>query len=167
LTSTYSAWLNPFFISRVDEWVLEMVASDDVRSHTAIHVLKGAVVHVLGRGAKWSASAYSQGTHGGLTVQFDRKPSDEEMQRIEEAANQKIREDILTEVHELARGDAEVRWGDDIYDLFPSRRAQGRQGIPPPRLERQHLCEATLRQNWGGRQHQDWRSGDTAPTSNS
>ena len=96
-----------------------MVASDDVRSHTAIHVLKGAVVHVLGRGAKWSASAYSQGTHGGLTVQFDRKPSDEEMQRIEEAANQKIKEDIQTEVHELARSDAETRWGDDIYDLFP------------------------------------------------
>jgi alanyl-tRNA synthetase len=96
-----------------------MVASDDVRSHTAIHVLKGAVVYVLGRGAKWSASAYSQGLHGGLTVQFDRKPTDEEMQRIEGAANQKIREDISTEVHEVARDDAEARWGDDIYDLFP------------------------------------------------
>ncbi len=96
-----------------------MVASDDVRSHTAIHVLKGAVVYVLGRGAKWSASAYSQGLHGGLTVQFDRKPTNEEMQRIEGAANQKIREDISTEVHEVARDDAEARWGDDIYDLFP------------------------------------------------
>ena len=96
-----------------------MVASDDVRSHTAIHVLKGAVVHVLGRGAKWSSSAYSQGTHGGLIVQFDRKPTDEEMQRIEEAANQKIKEDAATEVHEMTRSDAEARWGDDIYDLFP------------------------------------------------
>ena len=93
--------------------------SGDIRSHTAIHILKGAVVHVLGRSAKWSASAYSQGTHGGLTVQFDRKPTDEEMQRIEESANQKIREDKPTEVHEIARGDAEARWGDDIYDLFP------------------------------------------------
>jgi alanyl-tRNA synthetase len=96
-----------------------MVASDDVRSHTAIHVLKGAVVHILGRGAKWSASAYSQGTHGGLTVQFDRKPTDEEMKSIEEAANQKIKENATTEVHEMARSDAEARWGDDIYDLFP------------------------------------------------
>ncbi len=96
-----------------------MVASDDVRGHTAIHVLKGAVVHVLGRGAKWSASAYSQGTHGGLTVQFDRKPTDEEMARIEEAANAKIREDAATEMHEMSRADAEVKWGDDIYDLFP------------------------------------------------
>jgi alanyl-tRNA synthetase len=96
-----------------------MVASDDVRGHTAIHVLKGAVVNVLGRGAKWSSSAYSQGTHGGLTIQFDRKPTDEEMQRIEETANQKIREDALTGVFEMSRVDAEARWGDDIYDLFP------------------------------------------------
>jgi alanyl-tRNA synthetase len=96
-----------------------MVASDDVRSHTAIHVLKGAVVHVLGIGARWSANAYSKGTHGGLTVQFERKPTDEEMQMIEEAANQKIGEDVPTEVHEMARCDAETRWGNDIYDLFP------------------------------------------------
>ncbi len=96
-----------------------MVASEDVRSHTAIHVLKGAVVHVLGRGAKWSASAYSGGTHGGLTVQFDRKPSDEEIAKIEEAANTKIRENAATEMHEMNRSDAEARWGDDIYDLFP------------------------------------------------
>jgi alanyl-tRNA synthetase len=96
-----------------------MVASDDVRSHTAIHILKGAVVNILGRGAKWSASAYSQGTHGGLAVQFDRKPTNEEMQRIEEAANQKIRENVFTETHEMNRTEAEARWGDDIYDIFP------------------------------------------------
>jgi alanyl-tRNA synthetase len=109
----------PYFISQVIERVLEMVVSDDVRCHTAIHILKGAVVYILGKGAKWSASAYSQGTHGGLTVQFDRKPTDEEMKRIEEAANQKIKENVATEIHALTRSDAEARWGDDIYDLFP------------------------------------------------
>ncbi|MCX6654570.1 MAG: alanyl-tRNA editing protein [Candidatus Bathyarchaeota archaeon] len=96
-----------------------MDASDEVRGHTAIHVLKGAVVHVLGMGAKWSASAYSQGIHGGLTVKFDRKPTNEELTRIEEAANKKIMENAPTEVHEISRSDAEARWGDDIYDLFP------------------------------------------------
>ena len=95
-----------------------MIASDDVRSHTAIHELKGAVVNVLGRSAKWSASAYSQGAHGGLTVQFERKPTDEEMERIEEAANKKIKEDVSTDVHEMNRSDAEALWGDDIFDLF-------------------------------------------------
>jgi len=96
-----------------------MIASGDVRGHTAIHVLKGAVIQVLGRGAKWSASAYSQGTHGGLSVQFNRKPTDVEMDRIEELANQKIREDTTVEIQEMSRSDAEARWGDDIYDLFP------------------------------------------------
>jgi alanyl-tRNA synthetase len=96
-----------------------MVASDDVRGHTAIHILKGAVVKVLGRGAKWSASTYSQGLHGGLTVQFDRKPTNDEMSRIEVAANQKIVENTNTEVTEMSRSDAEARWGDDVYDIFP------------------------------------------------
>jgi alanyl-tRNA synthetase len=96
-----------------------MVTPDEVKGHTAIHVLKGAVVYVLGRGAKWSASAYSQGIHGGLAVQFDREPTDEELTRIEEAANQKIMENSTIEVYEMNRSDAEARWGDDIYDLFP------------------------------------------------
>ena len=76
-------------------------------------------MHVLGRGAKWSASAYNGGSHGGLTVQFDRKPTDEEMAKIEEAANAKIKENAATEMHDMARSDAEAKWGDDIYDLFP------------------------------------------------
>ena len=91
--------------------------SDDVRSHTAIHVLKGAVFKVLG--AKWSASAYSSGTHGGLAVTFDHKPSDDEIEEIEKLANLKIHENQRVEIHELKRKDAEERWGDAIYDLFP------------------------------------------------
>ena len=96
-----------------------MIGSDSIRGHTAIHILKGAVVKVLGVEAKWSASAYSQGDHGGLTVRFDRKPTEEEMQMIEEAANQKIMENAQTEIYEMSRTDAEARWGEDIYDLFP------------------------------------------------
>ena len=96
-----------------------MITSDDIRGHTAIHVLKGAVIKVLGRSAKWSASAYSRGNHGGLSVRFDRKPTDEEMNKIEELANQKIKEDAAIEIQELSRIEAEARWGDDIYDLFP------------------------------------------------
>jgi alanyl-tRNA synthetase len=91
--------------------------SDDVRSHTAIHILKGAVFKVLG--AKWSASAYSNGTHGGLAVKFERKPSEDEINQIERLANLKIHEDQPIEIHELGRKEAEERWGDSIYDLFP------------------------------------------------
>jgi alanyl-tRNA synthetase len=95
------------------------MSADDVRGHTGIHILKGAVFHVLGDGAKWSASAGSQGTHGHLAVQFDRKPTDEEIELIEEEANAKIREDAAIETFELTRAEAESRWGDYIYDLFP------------------------------------------------
>ena len=38
---------------------------------------------------------------------------------IEEAANQKIMENAKTEIYEMSRTDAEARWGEDIYDLFP------------------------------------------------
>jgi alanyl-tRNA synthetase len=89
----------------------------DTRSHTAIHIVKGAVVKVLG--AKWSASAYSSGLHGGLAVQIDRKPTDEEIKLIEEKANTKVKDNQSIEIFEISKKDAESRWGDEIYDLFP------------------------------------------------
>jgi alanyl-tRNA synthetase len=91
--------------------------SVEVRTHTALHVLKGAVVKVLG--AKWTAGVSVGGSHGRLTVQFDRKPTDEELARVEELANAKIQEDAPIEVLGLGRPEAEERWGDAIYDVFP------------------------------------------------
>jgi len=91
--------------------------SDEVRAHTALHVVKGAVVKVLG--AKWTASVYVSGKHGRLTVKFDRKPSEEEVKRIEELANLKVEEDAPVNVYTLPREEAERRFGDEMYDLFP------------------------------------------------
>ncbi|MDH5201035.1 MAG: alanyl-tRNA editing protein [Candidatus Bathyarchaeota archaeon] len=91
--------------------------SVEVRTHTALHVLKGAVVRVLG--AEWTSGVSVDGSQGRLTVQFDRKPTDEELAEIEELANAKIREDAPVEELELDRAEAEGRWGDAIYDLFP------------------------------------------------
>jgi alanyl-tRNA synthetase len=87
------------------------------RTHTALHVLKGAVQNVLG--AKWTAGVFVQENHGRLTVQFERKPTDEEMEKIEEAANNKIKEDVSVEILEMGRKDAEDKFGGIIYDLFP------------------------------------------------
>ena len=92
---------------------------DEVRTHTALHVLKGAVVKILGSGAKWTASTYVSGKHGRLTVKFNRKPTPEEIRRIEELANRKIAEDLRIEVVKMERSEAERVYGDDIYDLFP------------------------------------------------
>ncbi|MCS7099839.1 MAG: alanyl-tRNA editing protein [Sulfolobales archaeon] len=90
----------------------------EVRTHTALHVLKGAVVRVLGKDAMWTASTYVEGRHGRLVVQFSRKPSDGELKHIEELANSKVSEDLRIEVVELAREEAEKTYGDVIYDLF-------------------------------------------------
>ncbi|MCD6513667.1 MAG: alanyl-tRNA editing protein [Candidatus Odinarchaeota archaeon] len=59
------------------------------------------------------------GNKGKLTVQFDRKPTKEEIQTIEDLANKKIEENVEIKIHELPREEAEKRWGDEIYDLFP------------------------------------------------
>lgn len=89
----------------------------ETRTHTALHVLKGAVQRVLG--AKWTAGVFVQSNHGRLTVQFDRKPSEEELEEIEELANKKIKENATVEILDMNRTDAERGFGDTIYDLFP------------------------------------------------
>ncbi|MEM1835304.1 MAG: alanyl-tRNA editing protein [Sulfolobales archaeon] len=91
---------------------------DEVRTHTALHILKGAVVRVLGRDAMWTASTYVEGKHGRLVVQFSRKPLDSELKAIEELANTKIAEDLKVEVVRMPREEAERVYGEVIYDLF-------------------------------------------------
>jgi alanyl-tRNA synthetase len=90
--------------------------SIEIKTHTALHVLKGAVVKVLD--AKWTAGVSVNGNHGRLTVQYDKKPTEEEISRIEKETNDKIEENVTIEIHEMDRADAESRWGDLIYDLF-------------------------------------------------
>lgn len=89
----------------------------EVRTHTALHIVKGAIFRVLG--AKWSTSAASEGGHGRIAVELDRKPTDEEEAEIQRLVDQKIREDARIEVQEMSRSDAETRFGDYIYDKFP------------------------------------------------
>jgi len=89
----------------------------EVRTHTALHVVKGAVRKVLG--AKWTASVYVSGNHGRLTVKFDRKPTEDEVKEIEKLANEKVRENAPVLMYKLSRDEAEGRFGDEIYDLFP------------------------------------------------
>jgi len=89
----------------------------ETRTHTALHVLKGAAVKVLG--ARWTAGVHVKGSHGRLTLQFDRKPTPEEVVRIEELVNSKILDDAPVEVTDMERREAEALYGDAIYDLFP------------------------------------------------
>lgn len=93
------------------------MSSEEPRTHTALHVVKGSVQKVLG--AKLTTSVYTSGNHGRLTVQFDRKPTDEEMARIEQAANQKVADGTEVLEFEMDRGEAEGHFGKEIYDQFP------------------------------------------------
>ena len=81
---------------------------DEVRTHTALHIIKGAIVKVLGEDAKWSTSANVNGLHGRIAVEFNRKPTDEEIASIERLANEKIEENAVIETHELSRKNAEA-----------------------------------------------------------
>ena len=80
-------------------------------------MVKGAAERVLG--AKKTASIYVSGGHGRLTVQYERKPTEEEMKNIERAANEKIAEGAEVLEFEMERAEAEGHFGDAIYDLFP------------------------------------------------
>lgn len=91
--------------------------SEEARTHTAAHVVKGAVEKVLG--ARWTASVYVSGSHGRLTVKFDRRPTDEEMTKIEEEANAKVLEGSDVLEFEMEKEEAEAHFGESIYDLFP------------------------------------------------
>jgi len=93
------------------------LSSEELRTHSAAHVLKGAVQSVLG--AKLTASVHVSGSHGRLTVQFDRKPTDEEMSRVEQAANDKVAEGSEVLEFEMEKAEAEGHFGDSIYDLYP------------------------------------------------
>ncbi|MGD0396744.1 MAG: alanyl-tRNA editing protein [Nitrososphaerales archaeon] len=93
------------------------MSSEEVRTHTAVHVLKGAVQRILG--AKWTVSVFVSGTHGRLTVQFDRKPTAEEIARIEQVSNEKVSEGAEVVEFEMEKDEAEGHFGNAIYDLFP------------------------------------------------
>jgi alanyl-tRNA synthetase len=93
------------------------LSSEEVRTHSAVHVVKGAVQKVLG--AKWTASVFVSGSHGKLTVQFDRKPTDEEMALVEQEANEKIAEGAEMLEFEMEKEEAEGHFSDAIYDLYP------------------------------------------------
>ena len=94
-----------------------MTSSERVRTHTALHVVKGAARRILG--TKWTAGVHVEGLHGRLTLKCDRQPTETELQNVQSLANEKI--DANVEVHELEmdRAEAVAKWGEDIYDLFP------------------------------------------------
>ncbi len=93
------------------------MSGEETRTHSALHVVKGAAQSVLG--AKVTTSTYVSGKHGRLTVQFGRAPTPEELASVERAANQKVSEGVEIVEFEMDKEEAQNHFGDQIYDLFP------------------------------------------------
>jgi alanyl-tRNA synthetase len=93
------------------------LSTTEVRSHSALHVLKGAVVRMLG--PRRTSSATSSGNRGTLTVEIDRNPTAKELWAIEDAANREIIENAEVLQFEMERQEAEGHYGVAIYDSPP------------------------------------------------
>ena len=89
----------------------------EVRAHSAVHVLKGAVIRVLG--ARLTTSVHVSENRGVLTVELGRKPGNEEIAKVEAETNRKIQEDAEILQFEMDRDEAEGHFGQGIYDAFP------------------------------------------------
>ena len=101
----------------------------ETRTHSALHVLKGAAQKVLGTNV--TASVYVRGERGRLTVQAVQKPTQEEVKRVEQEANAVIREGAEVLEFEMEREEAEKHFGEAIYDVFPVPK-----GVPLLRIVR-------------------------------
>ena len=93
------------------------MSTEEVRAHSALHVVKGAVQKALG--ASLTTSTFVRGGHGRLTVRFERSPSPEEEAEIERLTNQKVAEGVEMIEFEMEKEEAEAHFGNAIYDLFP------------------------------------------------
>ena len=90
------------------------MSSPEVRSHSAMHVLKGAVTKVLG------PRRFVFGEDGVLKFKSERPPTPQELGRIGAAANRKIAEDAEVLEFEMDRQEAEGHFGTGIYELSPA-----------------------------------------------
>ncbi|MDA4115638.1 MAG: alanyl-tRNA editing protein [Thaumarchaeota archaeon] len=90
------------------------MSSPEVRAHSAIHVLKGAVTKVLG------PRRFVFGEEGVLRFKSEEPPTSQELGRIGAAANRKIAEDAEVLEFEMDRQEAEGHFGTGIYDLSPA-----------------------------------------------
>ncbi len=90
------------------------MSTAEVRAHSAVHVMKGAVTKVLG------PRRIVFGEAGVLKLRSDAPITGQELGKIEAAANRKIAEDAEILEFKMDRQEAEGHFGTGIYDLSPS-----------------------------------------------
>ncbi len=85
-----------------------------MRHHTATHILLSAIRKVLGPHV-WQTGASKRPDSAHLDVTHYRLPTDEEVDRIEELANDIVSKNLQVEAVWMERGEAERRYGPIIY----------------------------------------------------
>jgi len=92
--------------------------------NTALHVIKGAIVQVLHAPLTTSTEAHKK-DEGRITIEFTKEPTKEQLQKIEDLSNQKIRENVEIRYFKMDRAEAEEKYSKApvnetfIYDKFP------------------------------------------------
>lgn len=84
---------------------------DDAKTHSAVHVLRGAVTKVLGE------RKVDETGMGKISISIDKEPSPQEVSDVEAAANKKVDEDAEVLEFEMERSEAEGHFGRRVYDL--------------------------------------------------
>ena len=93
------------------------MSTSEVRAHSAVHVVKGAVTKVLG------PRHVIFGEAGVLKLKSEAPLTAQELGKIGAAANRKIAEDAEVLEFKMDRQEAEGHFGTGIYDLSPAPEA--------------------------------------------
>ena len=84
------------------------------KNHTSTHILNTSSRKILGSWI-WQHSAFKDVDHARLDITHHSSLSDEEVQQIEDAANQMVKENIPVSIDYYDRGTAEQKYGFRIY----------------------------------------------------
>jgi len=84
------------------------------KHHTSTHILNSSSRNVLGSWV-WQHSAFKEEDHARLDITHHSALTDEEVAKIEEMANAKVKENIPVTIENFDRGTAEQKYGFRIY----------------------------------------------------
>jgi alanyl-tRNA synthetase len=84
------------------------------KHHTSTHILNSSSRNVLGSWV-WQHSAFKEEDHARLDITHHSALTDEEVVKIEEMANAKVKENIPVTIQNFDRGTAEQKYGFRIY----------------------------------------------------
>ncbi|MDP3780421.1 MAG: DHHA1 domain-containing protein, partial [Nitrosopumilaceae archaeon] len=84
------------------------------KHHTSTHILNSSSRNVLGSWV-WQHSAFKEEDHARLDITHHSALTDDEVSKIEELANAKVKENIPVTIQNFDRGTAEQKYGFRIY----------------------------------------------------